>query len=161
MWISRRLLMVLPVLPAFALPAFALPAFAQPGGFGRARASEPLMAVLDRDQDGELSEAELKEASQLLRKIDRNRDGQLVRDEIRAFMFDRTGGQPGQRPGGNVGQARNGGGPGAPGSNSLERAGLKVGGPAPDVTVFDAAGGKLSLEALKGSYAVLVFGCLT
>ena len=156
MSISRRLLMILPVLTALAVPASA-----QPGGFGRGRASEPLMAVLDRNQDGELSEVELKAAPQLLKELDRDRDGQIVRDEIRAFLFSRAGGQPGRRPGGNTGQPRSGGGPGSPGSSTLERSGLKVGGPAPDVTVYDADGRELSLKTLRGSHTVLVFGCLT
>jgi len=134
---------------------------AQPGGFGRGRFSEPLMAVLDRNQDGELSEAELKETPQLLRKLDRNRDSRIDREELRAYMFDRAGGQPGQRPGRSAGGPRGGGGPGSPGSSQLERSGLKPGRPAPDVTVYDADGKEFSLKALRGSHTVLVFGCLT
>lgn len=154
MRICKRLLMILPVL------ALAVPAFAQPGRSRQARPSEPLMAVLDKNRDGELSEAELKNASRVLKDLDRNSDGQIVRDEIREFMMRRFGGQPGQRPGGG-GSSRSGGGPGTPGSSTLERAGLKVGSPAPDVTVYDAEGKELSLNALRGSHAVLVFGCLT
>lgn len=155
MRISRRLLMVLPVLAVLAAPAFA-----QPGGFGGRRPSEPLMMVLDKNGDGELSPAEMKNAPALLKELDRNKDGQIVRDEIRAFMMSRMrgGGQPGQRPGGGSGR---GGGPGTPGSNSLEQAGLKVGSPAPDVTLYDAGGKDFSLSSLRGSHAVIVFGCLT
>ena len=124
------------------------------------------MAVLDKNRDGELSNEELKNASQVLKNLDRNGDGQIIRDEIRAFMMSRFGGQPGQRPGGQPGQrpggsSRAGGGPGTPGSATLERAGLKVGSPVPDVTIYDAEGKELSLNALRGSHAVLVFGCLT
>jgi len=164
MRICKRLLMFLPVL------ALTIPAFAQPGRPGqrsaRVRPMEPLMAVLDKNRDGELSNEELKNASRVLKHLDRNGDGQIIRDEIRAFMMSRFGGQPGQRPGGQPGQrpggsSRAGGGPGTPGSATLERAGLKVGSPVPDVTIYDAEGKELSLNALRGSHAVLVFGCLT
>lgn len=36
-----------------------------------------------------------------------------------------------------------------------------VGTPLPDLTVYDASGKKFNLTELKGSYSVLVFGCLT
>ena len=156
MRICKRLLMFLPVL------ALTIPAFAQPGRPrqhpGQLRPTEPLMAVLDKNRDGELSKEELKNASRVLKGLDRNGDGQIIRDEIRVFMMSRFGGQPGQRPGDS---SRTGGGPGTPGSATLERAGLKVGSPVPDVTIYDAEGKELSLNALRGSHAVLVFGCLT
>jgi hypothetical protein len=119
------------------------------------------MAALDRNGDGELSAAELKDASKSLKELDKNKDGEIVRDEIRAFMMSRFGGQPGSRPGGNAGSSRGRGGPGTPGSSTLERSGLKIGGPAPDVKVYDAEGKDFSLSSLRGSHAVLVFGCLT
>jgi hypothetical protein len=154
MRISRRALMVLPVLAALAVPASAQP--------GRGRPSEPLMMALDKNKDGELSPAELKDASKTLKELDKNKDGEIVRDEIRAFMMSRFGGQRpgGERPGGNTGSSR-GGGSGSSGSSTLERSGLKIGGPAPDVTVYDAEGKDFSLSSLRGSHAVLVFGCLT
>lgn len=58
-------------------------------------------------------------------------------------------------------QRRGGGGPGTPGSATLERTGLKIGQKMPDVTVYDADGKKLKISSLKGKHAVLVFGCLT
>ncbi|MDP6779847.1 MAG: hypothetical protein QGI83_24025 [Candidatus Latescibacteria bacterium] len=36
-----------------------------------------------------------------------------------------------------------------------------VGKPMPDISVYDASGNPLNLTDLKGSYSVLVFGCLT
>ncbi len=36
-----------------------------------------------------------------------------------------------------------------------------VGNPMPDLSVYDASGNPFSLADLKGSYTVLVFGCLT
>ena len=154
MRISRRALMVLPVLAALAVPASAQP--------GRGRPSEPLMMALDKNKDGELSPAELKDASKTLKELDKNKDGEIVRDEIRAFMMSRFGGQRpgGDLPGGKTGSSR-GGGSGSSGSSTLERSGLKIGGPAPDVTVYDAGGKDFSLSSLRGSHAVLVFGCLT
>lgn len=63
-----------------------------------------------------------------------------------------------QRPGQT---RRGGGGPGTPGSATLERTGLKVGQQMPDVTIYDENGEKFPLSRVKGKYAVLVFGCLT
>ena len=156
---SRRVLMTLPVLAALPLSVFAQP------GPGRARPSEPLMSVLDQNGDGELSAAELKDAAKTLKVLDQNEDGEIVRDEIRAFMMSRFGGQPARRPGGggpggDAGSARSGG-PGSSGASTLERSGLKIGGPAPDVKIYDAEGRDFSLSSLRGSHTVLVFGCLT
>lgn len=69
------------------------------GGFGPPRF--PLLNTLDVNGDGEISAAELANASEALNKIDANKDGKLTRDE----MFARPGGRggpggggPGQRP---------------------------------------------------------------
>jgi Ca2+-binding EF-hand superfamily protein len=43
----------------------------------------------------------------------------------------------------------------------LNRAGLKVGSPLPDVAIYDADGKRFEMSRLKGAYSVLVFGCLT
>lgn len=43
----------------------------------------PLFSILDQDQDGKLSESELKEASRQLRLLDRNRDGEISGIEFR------------------------------------------------------------------------------
>ena len=37
----------------------------------------------------------------------------------------------------------------------------KIGEPIPDVSLFTAEGDEFNLAAVKGSYTVLVFGCLT
>ena len=47
------------------------------------------------------------------------------------------------------------------GSDTLEGSGLEIGMQLPDLTVYNAGGRPFSLAELKGSYAVLVFGCLT
>ncbi len=43
----------------------------------------------------------------------------------------------------------------------LARAGLEVGTPLPDITVYDASGSPFNLSRMKEHYSVLVFGCLT
>lgn len=65
------------------------------------------------------------------------------------------------RPGGRPPQVQRGGGPGSPGSTSLQRAGLKIGQAVPNLSVFDEQGGVFRLADLKGKYSVIVFGCLT
>lgn len=53
------------------------------GDRGPRLAQHPLMAVLDADQDGELSAAEIENAAAALKKLDQNEDGKLTRDELR------------------------------------------------------------------------------
>ena len=67
------------------------------------------------------------------------------------------GGRPGQGQRGGGGNSR----PGSPGSSSLERAGVKPGMALPDLSIFDAKGGKFRLADIKGKHTVIVFGCLT
>jgi len=43
----------------------------------------PLMLVLDTDRDGELSEEEIKNATEALKKLDRDKDGRVSREEMR------------------------------------------------------------------------------
>jgi Ca2+-binding EF-hand superfamily protein len=43
----------------------------------------------------------------------------------------------------------------------LNRAGLKVGSILPDISIYDADGKGFEMSRLKGTYSVLVFGCLT
>ena len=45
--------------------------------------------------------------------------------------------------------------------NRLEESAPQVGDKLPDVELYDAQGQPLRLSSLKGSYAVLVLGCLT
>jgi cytochrome oxidase Cu insertion factor (SCO1/SenC/PrrC family) len=60
------------------------------------------------------------------------------------------------------GQRRGGGSrPGTLGSDTLERAGIKLGQLLPDLTIFDEAGDKFRLADVKGKHTVIVFGCLT
>lgn len=43
----------------------------------------------------------------------------------------------------------------------FELRGPEVGAPLPDIQLFDENGQPVSLASIKGSYSVLVFGCLT
>jgi len=67
------------------------------GGQG-GRPMNPVMVALDANKDGEISAAELKNATAALSKLDKNKDGKLTREEMRP-SFDR-GNLGGQRPGG-------------------------------------------------------------
>jgi cytochrome oxidase Cu insertion factor (SCO1/SenC/PrrC family) len=51
--------------------------------------------------------------------------------------------------------------PGSSGSSVLERTGLAVGKPLPNITIFDARGDEFRIADLKDKYSVIVFGCLT
>ena len=45
--------------------------------------------------------------------------------------------------------------------NAFERSAPAVGGPLPDISVYDSEGNPYRIGQLKGQYSVLVFGCLT
>jgi hypothetical protein len=53
----------------------------------------PVMAVLDEDKDGELSAAELQNASMALKTLDKDENGELTMDELRP-NFGGFGGGP-------------------------------------------------------------------
>jgi hypothetical protein len=76
---------------------------------GRPPFVPPILAALDADGDGILSQAEIANASAALITLDKNKDGQLTRDE---FMPQRPGGRGGQGgPEGPGGTGGPGGGP--------------------------------------------------
>ena len=43
----------------------------------------PVLSALDRNHDGKLSESEIDQAADSLRRVDRNGDGQITREEMR------------------------------------------------------------------------------
>ena len=86
-----------------------------PGGPGGGRPMNPVLRILDADNDGELSAAEMEKAPAALKALDRNSDGKLTDDELRPTP---PGGGPGGGPGGR--------GPGGPGGGPGDQ-----GGPAP------------------------------
>ncbi len=63
------------------------------GGFGGPPRS-PIMAALDRDEDGELSADEIARAGASLKALDRDGDGKLTGDEIRPPRPGGPGGPP-------------------------------------------------------------------
>lgn len=77
-----------------------------PGGGGRGGMMRmlPVMQALDADSDGELSPAEISNATAALKKLDKNGDGKLDAEELRPAMGGRGG--PGG-PGGPGGGAAN------------------------------------------------------
>ena len=93
-----------------------------PGGFMR---MVPVMTALDADGDGEISAAELVEATAHLKKLDVNNDGKLSPEELRPNFpagpggFGGPPGGPGGFPGGPGGF---GGPPGGGGANGEELA---------------------------------------
>lgn len=73
-------------------------------GPGRGMMVGPLMAVLDADKDGELSAAEIANASQALKKLDKNGDGKVDRKELMAWRPEGAASRP---AGGEKAQGRN------------------------------------------------------
>ena len=49
------------------------------------------MVVLDKDENGEISESEIKGAVAALKKLDKNKDGKLTEDELRPSFGNRGG----------------------------------------------------------------------
>jgi len=59
------------------------PGGGRPGGDDAVPPLPPVMKALDKDQDGSISEDEIKEASDSLKGLDENNDGKLTVDELR------------------------------------------------------------------------------
>ena len=89
----------------------------QRGGPGGGRRGNPLMAVLDTDRDGSLSESEINNAPTALKSLDTNKDGVVEAEEIQPRRRGGQGdaGEQGQRrrgfrdegrPGGEAGLGR-------------------------------------------------------
>ncbi len=60
----------------------------------------PVMAALDKDENGEISADEIKGAVAALRKLDKNKDGKLTEEELRPSFSGRGGSQGGGGGGG-------------------------------------------------------------
>jgi hypothetical protein len=122
-----------------------------------------VFARFDANQDGKLQKGEVPEfAQQFILPADTNKDQTVTKQELEKFRGSRGTGRPGGRGGplgGNVGAF----GPYSGNTDPvrLSQRGLKVGFPLPELVVFDADGKEFKTASLKGSYSVLVFGCLT
>ncbi len=114
---------------------------------------EEMFERLDADRDGKVTQNEVPEREQgFIERFDHDGDGVVTRDEIvdavkEAITRQSARDASTQRPRG-------------PRAN-FERTAPKVGEALPDATGYDAEGKEFKLSRLKGSYAVLVFGCLT
>lgn len=107
-----------------------------PGGPGGGRPMNPVLRILDADEDGELSADEMEKAPAALKALDRNKDGKLTDDELRPMP-------PGGGPGGQ-------GGPGGPGGRGPGGAPGEQGGPGgPALSLADVIDRYLSLDANK------------
>ena len=80
------------------------------GGGGSMMKFMPVLAALDADGDGTISEAELENATAALKTLDKNEDGVLTEDEVRPSFGGMSRGGPG-----GAGSAE-GQGPGRPGA---------------------------------------------
>ena len=120
---------------------------------GPAFGPEEMFERLDADRDGKVTQNEVPEREQgFIERFDHDGDGVVTRDEIvdavkEAITRQSARDASTQRPRG-------------PRAN-FERTAPKVGEALPDATGYDAEGKEFKLSRLKGSYAVLVFGCLT
>ncbi len=120
---------------------------------GPAFGPEEMFERLDADRDGTVTPDEVADREQgFIERFDHDGDGVVTRDEIVEAVKEAITRQSArdastQRPRG-------------PRAN-FERTAPKVGEALPDATGYDAEGKEFKLSRLKGSYAVLVFGCLT
>jgi Ca2+-binding EF-hand superfamily protein len=79
----------------------------------------PLMGLMDLDQDGRLSAAEIANAPAVLTALDKDKDGRLTADELSLGPAGRAG-----RSGEGVPRGRGPGGPGAAGVFDADRDGI-------------------------------------
>ena len=68
-----------------------------PAGSGGFMRMFPVMAALDTDGNGEISESEIKGAVAALKKLDKNKDGKLTEDELRPSFGGRGGSNAGRQ----------------------------------------------------------------
>ena len=127
------------------------------------RGGGPLWSRLDADRDGILSSTELESAPRAVRRFDANRDGQIDSKEFRSAMRQRSRQTALRADMARRGDDRRGrgGAPGTSRSNAIQRTGLQIGAPMPNVEVFDSEGNPFRFGQLEGQHAVIVFGCLT
>ncbi len=120
---------------------------------GPAFGPEEMFERLDADRDGKVTRDEVSERDQgFIERFDHDGSGVVTPDEIvdavkEAITIQAARDANSQRQGG-------------PRAN-FERTAPKVGEALPEATGYDAEGREFNLSSLKGSYSVLVFGCLS
>jgi len=120
---------------------------------GPAFGPEEMFERLDADRDGKVTQNEVLERKQgFMERFDHDGDGVVTRDEIVDAVKEAI-----TRQSARDASTQRQRGPRA----NFERTAPKVGEALPDVTGYDAEGKEFKLSRLKGSYTVLVFGCLT
>jgi hypothetical protein len=108
---------------------------------------------LDADRDGKVTQNEVPERDQgFIERFDHDGDGVVTRDEIVEAVKEAI-----TRQSARDASTQRQRGPRA----NFERTAPKVGEALPDASGYDAEGKEFKLSRLKGSYSVLVFGCLT
>lgn len=120
---------------------------------GPAFSPEEMFERLDTDRDGKVTQNEVPEREQgFMERFDHDGDGVVTRDEIVDAVKEAI-----TRQSARDASTQRQRGPRA----NFERTAPKVGEALPDATGYDAEGKEFKLSRLKGSYSVLVFGCLT
>jgi len=120
---------------------------------GPAFGPEEMFERLDTDRDGKVTQNEVPEREQgFMERFDHDGDGVVTRDEIVDAVKEAI-----TRQSARDASTQRQRGPRA----NFERTAPKVGEALPDASGYDAEGKEFKLSRLKGSYAVLVFGCLT
>ena len=120
---------------------------------GPAFSPEEMFERLDTDRDGKVTQNEVTEREQgFIERFDHDGDGLVTRDEIVDAVKEAI-----TRQSARDASTQRQRGPRA----NFERTAPKVGEALPDATGYDAEGKEFKLSRLKGSYSVLVFGCLT
>ena len=121
---------------------------------GPAFGPEEVFERLDINRDGRVTRDEVPDQDQgFIERFDHDGSGVVTPDEIVESVKDAITIQAAR-------DARSTQRKGGPRAN-FERPAPKVGEALPEASVYDAEGKEFKLSRLKGSYLVLVFGCLT
>ena len=121
---------------------------------GPAFGPEEMFEGLDVNRDGRVTRDEVPDQDQgFIERFDHDGSGVVTPDEIVESVKDAITIQAAR-------DARSTQRQGGPRAN-FERTAPKVGEALPEASGYDAEGKEFKLSRLKGSYSVLVFGCLT
>ncbi len=120
---------------------------------GPAFGPEEMFERLDADRDGKVTQNEVPDRDQgFIERFDHDNSGEATREEIVHAVKEAI-----TRQSARDASTQRQRGPRA----NFERTAPEVGEALPDASGYDAEGKEFKLSRLKGSYSVLVFGCLT